>query len=92
VFAFLRKARDGAPVLVLCNLTPLPRTNYTVGVPLAGEWQELLNSDARDYGGAGWGNLGGAQTSPLPAHGRRQSLNLTLPPLSTLILKHVPHA
>lgn len=92
VFAFLRKARDGAPVLVLCNLTPLPRTNYTVGVPLAGEWQELLNSDARDYGGAGWGNLGGAQTSPLPAHGRHHSLNLTLPPLSTLILKHVPHA
>jgi 1,4-alpha-glucan branching enzyme len=92
VLAFLRKPHAGAPVLVLCNLTPLPRTNYVVGVPLAGEWRELLNSDARDYGGAGWGNLGGVHSAPLPSHGRPHSLSLTLPPLSTLILKHEPHA
>ncbi len=92
VFAFLRKARNGDPVLVVCNLTPLPRTNYCMGVPLPGMWRELLNSDARDYGGAGWGNMGTVESSPLPAHGHPHALTLTLPPLSTLILKLETHA
>ncbi|MDP9902232.1 1,4-alpha-glucan branching protein GlgB [Variovorax ginsengisoli] len=92
VIAFLRKPlAGGAPVLVVCNLTPQPRTDYKVGVPRAGVWRELLNSDAADYGGAGWGNLGQVGTDPLPAHGHAQSLNLTLPPLSTLILKPDAH-
>jgi 1,4-alpha-glucan branching enzyme len=76
----------------VCNLTPLPRTNYRLGVPLPGLWRELLNSDARDYGGAGWGNLGTVESSPLPSHGRPHALTLTLPPLSTLILKLETHA
>jgi 1,4-alpha-glucan branching enzyme len=89
VIAFLRKpAGPGTPVLVLCNFTPVPRENYLCGVPLAGAWREVLNSDAREYGGSGWGNLGSVQTAPLPAHGRRQSLRLTLPPLATLVLRH----
>ncbi len=93
VFAFLRKGHDGtAPVLVVSNMTPLPRTNYLLGVPLGGEWRELINSDAGEFGGAGWGNLGGVESSPVRSHGRPHSVCLTLPPLSTLILQYVPHA
>ncbi|MDM0040489.1 1,4-alpha-glucan branching protein GlgB [Variovorax sp. J22G21] len=88
VLVFLRKPRrGGAPVLVACNLTPLPRTNYIVGVPTGGVWRELLNSDAIEYGGAGWGNMGSVTAASTPANGRPHSLSLTLPPLSTLILK-----
>ena len=93
VFAFLRKAHDGtAPVLVVSNMTPLPRTNYLLGVPLSGEWREVINSDAGEFGGAGWGNLGGVESSPVRSHGRPHSVCLTLPPLSTLIFQYVPHA
>ena len=81
VLAFLRRARNGRPLLVVCNFTPVPRTNYGVGVPLPGPWREVLNSDAPIYGGSGIGNFGGAHTSPVPAHGRFHSLSLTLPPL-----------
>lgn len=92
VFAFLRKPREGAPVLIVSNMTPVPRTNYLLGVPRAGFWRERLNSDASEFGGAGWGNFGGVEASPVRAHGRMHSLCLTLPPLSTLILEHSPHA
>ncbi|KWT97333.1 MULTISPECIES: 1,4-alpha-glucan branching protein GlgB [unclassified Variovorax] len=92
VFAFLRKPREGAPVLVVSNMTPVPRTNYLLGVPNGGFWRERLNSDASEFGGAGWGNFGGVEASPVRSHGRMHSLCLTLPPLSTLILEHDPHA
>lgn len=93
VFAFLRKPRgDGAIVLVVSNMTPVPRTNYLLGVPQAGTWRELINSDAQEFGGSGWGNLGGVEAAPVRSHGRAHSVCLTLPPLSTLILEHVPHA
>lgn len=59
VFAFLRRGRDGAPpVLVVANMTPVPRSSYRVGVPRAGRWREALNSDAAVYGGSGMGNFG----------------------------------
>ena len=93
VFAFLRKPRDaGRPLLVVSNMTPVPRTNYLVGVNWPGHWKEVINSDASEFGGGGWGNLGGVDTSPVRAHGRRHSVSLTLPPLSTLILEHSDHA
>jgi 1,4-alpha-glucan branching enzyme len=92
VVVFLRKGRPGvAPLLLACNLTPLPREHYRVGVPLAGHWREILNSDAKDYGGSGWGNLGGVESQAEPSHGRPHSLLLTLPPLSTIILKLEAH-
>ena len=87
VIAFLRKAPGAAPLLVVCNFTPLPRENYLVGVPARGLWREVINTDARDYGGAGWGNLGGVESVPVGSHGRVESLSLTLPPLSTLVLR-----
>jgi len=95
VFAFLRKPRSdaAAPVLlVVSNMTPLPRQNYMLGVPVNGFWREVLNSDAIEFEGAGWGNLGGVESAPVRSHGRPHSLCLTLPPLSTLIFEHIPHA
>ena len=87
VLAFLRRGRSGSPLLVVCNFTPLMRLNYMVGVPAAGRWRERLNSDAEIYGGSGVGNLGGVDSVPIPAHGRYQSLTLTLPPLAALFLQ-----
>ncbi len=87
VITFLRKGREGELVLVACNFTPVPRHNYRVGVPVGGYWQEVLNSDAWDYGGSGQGNFGGLDAAPIPFHGRLHSLNLTLPPLGVVFLK-----
>jgi 1,4-alpha-glucan branching enzyme len=87
VITFLRKGREGEMILVACNFTPVPRHNYRVGVPQGGFWQEVLNSDAVDYGGSGQGNLGGLEAVPIPFHGRFHSLNLTLPPLGAVFFK-----
>jgi 1,4-alpha-glucan branching enzyme len=87
VLAFIRRASSGAPVLAVCNFTPVPRSNYAVGVPAGGTWREILNSDAAAYGGSGIGNLGAVRAAPVPAHARYHSLSLTLPPLSTVYLK-----
>jgi 1,4-alpha-glucan branching enzyme len=88
VLGYLRKARDGSSLLIVANFTPAPRLNYLVGVPQAGHWRELLNSDAPLYGGSGMGNYGGLDSVPVAAHGRFQSLNMTLPPLALLVLRH----
>jgi 1,4-alpha-glucan branching enzyme len=87
VISFLRRPRSGAPVLVVCNFTPVPRPNYVVGVPEGGYWRELLNSDAAHYGGSGMGNLGGVEAAPIPAQGRFHSVTLTLPPLGVVFLR-----
>jgi 1,4-alpha-glucan branching enzyme len=78
--------RDDAVVLVVCNFTPVVRSNYRVGAPRGGLWSEILNSDAKEYGGSGAGNLGGVEAGPVSCQGRRYSLCLTLPPLSVLFL------
>ena len=86
--SFLRKARDpDDTILVVCNLTPVPRENYRLGVPRGGWWREMLNSDARTYGGSGRGNGGGVEAAPVGAHGHYHSLVLDLPPLAVLFLK-----
>ncbi len=87
VLSLLRLGEAGdPPVLVLLNFTPLPRERYRVGVPAAGRWREALNSDAAEYGGAGWGNLGGVDSQPFASHGFEQCLELTVPPLGALML------
>jgi 1,4-alpha-glucan branching enzyme len=92
VIAFLRKsAGKGAPVLVVCNFTPVPRPNFLVGVPARGIWREVLNTDAREYGGSGWGNLGEVESVPVSVHGRVESINLNLPPLATIVLRWERH-
>ncbi|MGZ8268879.1 MAG: alpha amylase C-terminal domain-containing protein, partial [Burkholderiales bacterium] len=87
--SFLRKGRDEKDVvLVACNFTPVARENYLVGVPRAGFWRELLNSDASIYGGSGRGNFGGVESHPVPAHGRYHAIRITLPPLAVVYFKH----
>jgi 1,4-alpha-glucan branching enzyme len=88
VIAYLRRGSSTRDVvLVVGNFTPIPRENYRVGVPEGGFWREVLNSDAREYGGGGWGNFGAVEAEPHSSHGRGQSLRLTLPPLAVLIFK-----
>jgi 1,4-alpha-glucan branching enzyme len=92
VLAYFRKGGEGDVLLVVHNLTPVPRDSYRIGVPGPGLWVEILNSDAEIYGGSGVGNLGAVDTGPLsvPDRGRPESIDLTLPPLATLVLKQVP--
>jgi 1,4-alpha-glucan branching enzyme len=88
IISFIRKDCAGKnSVLVICNFTPVPRYNYIIGVPGGGYWKELLNSDAKEYGGSGLGNYGGLEASPLPYQGRYYSLSLTIPPLGVLFFK-----
>jgi 1,4-alpha-glucan branching enzyme len=87
--SFIRKGTNTRDIiLALCNFTPVPRQNYRVGVPRGGYWQEVMNSDAREYGGSGQGNIGGVDATPVPLHGHNQSLTVTLPPLSVLFFKN----
>lgn len=85
--AFLRKSADGRWLLVVCNNTPVVREYYRIGVPVAGIWDECLNSDAELYGGSGQGNLGEVETAPVGSHGHYYSLTLRLPPLGVLYLR-----
>jgi 1,4-alpha-glucan branching enzyme len=87
VIAFIRRGlnRDKF-IIAICNMTPVIRENYRIGVPQAGCYLEQINSDASLYGGSGVGNLGKVQSESISAHGRNHSLNLILPPLTTLIL------
>jgi len=88
VYAFLRRGRDGDPILLaVCNFTPLARHGYRVGVPARAGFYERINTDAALYGGSGIGNLGFVEADDIPAHGRPFSLALTLPPLATLLLE-----
>ena len=90
VTAYLRKDKSGGNALIVCNFTPIQRSNFLIGVPDPGTWIETLNTDAEIYGGGNRGNLGSADTIPTGEHGYEQSLSLTLPPLSTIILHKRP--
>ncbi len=88
VISFLRKAKDSDEfILTICNFTPQPHSHYRVGVPEAGFYTELLNSDAREYGGSNMGNLGGKWADEWSLHNRPYSLDLCLPPLACLVFK-----
>jgi 1,4-alpha-glucan branching enzyme len=88
VFAWLRKGGEGsAPLLVVHNFTPQVLDGYRVGVPHAGRWQVLLNTDDRCWSGSGAGSEGELHSEQMTAHGQSDSLNLQLPPLGTLILR-----
>ena len=88
VISYLRKSKDGKRFsVIVCNMTPVPRKNYRIGVPRLGYYREILNSDAKDYGGSGEGNMGGIYSETIPWHERPFSINLTLPPLGIVILE-----
>jgi len=80
-------AKDDASVLVMCNFTPVARDAFQVGVPSSGFWEEILNTDAAVYGGDNRGNLGGCALQDVPADGHPQSVTMTLPPLSVVVLR-----
>ena len=86
VLTYLRWDEErSSAVLVACNFTPVPRADYRIGVPRAGFWREVLNTDASIYGGSGLGNLGGVASQEIPWHGRAHSLAVQLPPLAAVI-------
>ncbi len=86
--SFIRRGSDPDDVLLfVCNFTPIPRHAEPVGVPVGGYWQEVLNSDAVDYGGSGVGNSGGVMASDQPHHGRPCRLDLVVPPLGLVVLR-----
>jgi 1,4-alpha-glucan branching enzyme len=74
------------PVAVLCNFTPVPRHAHRIGLPRAGRWREVLNTDAACYGGSGIGNLGGITAAATPHAGFPASADVVLPPLATIWL------
>ena len=88
VVSFLRRTQGGdCQVLAVYNFTPVQRMGYRVGVPAAGYWKELLNSDARDYGGGGIGNYGGIHAEHQPWHNQPCSLSLNVPPLGVVFFR-----
>ena len=88
ILSFIRKSRvNPEPLLVVCNFTPTPQYEYKIGVSLPGFWKEIFNSDAKEYGGSGVGNLGGKYSDEISFHGRPYSLSVTIPPLACLYFK-----
>lgn len=87
VIAYLRKNSDGSDVVaVVCNFSGIPRIDYRLGLPQAGRWNEVVNTDALEYGGSGVGNLGSVRADGEPWHGRPHSAQVQLPPFGVLYL------
>ena len=87
ILAWMRKGLAGdPPVAVICNMTPVPREGFRIGLPQTGRWREAINTDATLYGGSGLGNLGGVEACGPALDGQPASVALTLPPLSVLVL------
>jgi len=85
ILSFMRQTADGSKQLaVILNLTPVPRPDYRIGLPRAGKWREVMNSDAGIYGGSNKGNLGGVTAGNISCHGQQHSAELYLPPLSVI--------
>ena len=87
VVSFLRRGARGELAVAIINFTPVPRDGYRIGVPVAGAFDEVINSDSHVYGGSNLGNEGVVFAEALPSHGHAQSLRLNLPPLGFLLLK-----
>ena len=90
VLAFARHAPGAAPVAVISNMTPVPRSGYRVPLPATGTWRERINTDAEYYGGSNQGNQGKIIAHPAEGEGWPAYADLMLPPLSTLIIVHDP--
>ena len=87
ITAFARYGSDGSACIVACNFTPVERQAVRLPVPAPGRWVEALNTDAEIYGGGNRGNLGGVWSQDVLHSGKAHSIEVTLPPLSTLIFK-----
>jgi 1,4-alpha-glucan branching enzyme len=88
VLSFMRQTADGSNQLaIIMNLTPVPRPGYRLGLPRAGKWREVLNSDAQIYGGSNQGNFGGVSAGNHPCHNQQHSAEINLPPLSVVVFQ-----
>ena len=88
--SFARFAKNREDFLIFaCNFTPVPRTNYRIGVPRAGYYREIFNSDSEMFGGSNMGNEGASLAEEIPEHGRPASMRITLPPLGVVVFKPV---
>ncbi len=87
VFAWLRKSGDAPPIAVVTNFTPVPRDGYRLPLPRAGQWREIMNTDAAQYGGTGRGNMGGINAGSQASHGEPASALVSIPPLATLFFE-----
>jgi 1,4-alpha-glucan branching enzyme len=83
-FSFLRLAPNGESIACVVNFAALPHEDYRIGLPRAGTWKEIINTDAEIYGGSGVGNLGAVQTENKSWHGQPVSVSLRVPPLGGL--------
>ena len=88
VFVFLRQSKThGDKFLIALHLTPESQSDYRIGVPCAGRWTEVLNSDAECYGGSNVGNLGGKESEDIPMHGQEHSISVALPPTGIVVFQ-----
>ena len=93
VLAYMRRGeKEGEIAIIVCNFTPVVRYDYRIGVPLAGFYEEKLNTDSHHYGGSNVGNNGGKSSDAIPHYTRPHSLSLTLPPLATIVLLYRGHS
>jgi 1,4-alpha-glucan branching enzyme len=90
VLSFMRYGDNLHQLMVVLNFTPQPRHGYRVGVNYPGVWNEVLNTDAAQYGGSNLGNLGGVHAQEHGCHGRSHSLEVVVPPLGALFLEPAP--
>ena len=88
VFAFERRSSKGERIIVISNFTPVPRHDYRIGVNVAGQYHEILNTDSAFYEGSNFGNGGTVESEEIPSHGRDNSISVSIPPLATLYLKY----
>jgi 1,4-alpha-glucan branching enzyme len=90
IVSFIRKGKASDNWLIaVCNFTPVVRYGYRIGVPLAGEYREIFNSDDPSYGGSGQGNFGNIVSESLPWHGFGESISITIPPLAAVFIELV---
>jgi 1,4-alpha-glucan branching enzyme len=90
VLCFLRSGSDGSVLACAANFAGHPHEGYRIGLPFAGRWREVINTDAESYGGSGVGNLGEVIATDAPWHGRPASAVLRLPPTGVVWLAPVP--
>ena len=84
VFAFERCSSKGERIIVISNFTPVPRHDYRMGVNVAGQYHEILNTDSAFYEGSNLGNCGSVESETIPSHGRDHSISVSIPPLATI--------
>ena len=88
VISFLRRGTDPSEYLIFaCNFTPVPRSGYAIGVPEAGFFEEILNTDAAEFGGSNLGNMGGVAAISRTTHERPFTISIVLPPLAVVAFR-----